>query len=643
MPKKIIMRGSNSWQRSPLSPLNNCWYTSLSTYRSFLHSSWVRPQRLARLKNAASVPWFSNSFLSFVIILISVSFLLLSLPVPLSAASSFQKDTIRVWIASTAAETGVFQWLFNDFNKARPGVTVDMHIAGALEVIDQARNGRADVIITHHPPSEKLFMDDGFGARRVLIMYDEFAFFGPPQGAIVFSGVTNIREVMKRLAKEEVSFDAPSPRSGTYMKLAELWATIGIAPHWVGYNDTGTSALSTLDNAALFGNYTFADLGTYLANRRKLQGAIVPVYRDDIALRNYYSAIVISKNRLPRTNEELAAQFVDYLVSDRGQARIAAFRINNENPFIPAANLDEGLKTERLMADRMEQRRLAIFSTALSLFFLGTILLLLWVGHKRKAILLAEKKAAATAMETARAQNVFFGIISHELRTPLQTIVSSIDLLAGSRPDQGGSKVIHRLENAARRLETQMKDLADYAKLGAGKLELRKSVFDIRNLLEEVVEEYAGTAKDKGVAIACLYLHCPTQIWSDPDRIRQIVGNLLNNALKYSDQGSIQVTYKCLDDATMSLMVEDSGPGIPPDKVQAMFKPFTQLDSSQNRRYEGAGMGLAIVQGLVELLNGTIRIDSTVGRGTRIEMILPYESVDKSSTANIAPEEKTKK
>ncbi len=292
---------------------------------------------------------------------------------------------------------------------------------------------------------------------------------------------------------------------------------------------------------------------------------------------------------------------------------------------------------------KSKRRMIFISSIALSLFFSITIILLLLVGKRRQVALLAEQEAAVAAREAARAKNVFLGMISHELRTPLQTIVSSIDLLAVRQHDERDAKVIRRLESAARRLETQMKDLTDYARLGAGKLELRKSVFDVQRLLQEVVEEYASTAKDKGIAITYLDSRCPTQIQSDPDRIRQIVGNLLTNALKYSEQGSIQVTYKCLDNAKISFTVEDTGPGIPPDKVQTMFKPFTQLDSSNNRRHEGAGMGLAIVQGLVELLKGTIRVDSAVGRGTRIDVILPYESVQKSCNANMPSEEKADK
>jgi signal transduction histidine kinase/ActR/RegA family two-component response regulator len=285
--------------------------------------------------------------------------------------------------------------------------------------------------------------------------------------------------------------------------------------------------------------------------------------------------------------------------------------------------------------DDFKNKRGIIFisSVTLSVFFLLTIILLLLVGKRQKAALLSEREAA-------RSKNVFLGMISHELRTPLQTIISSIDILTSRQHDERNTKVIRRLESAALRLDTQMKDLTDYARLGAGKLELRKSLFNVQHLIQDIVEEHAVISKGKLITIIYRDTHCPTMIQSDPDRIRQIISNLLTNALKYSEQGDIQVGYECRENATLSLTVEDTGPGIPSNKVQDMFKPFTQMDSSDSRQHEGAGMGLAIVQGLVDLLKGTIIVDSEVGRGMRIEVILPYESVHTSCNTSRSSRER---
>lgn len=269
-----------------------------------------------------------------------------------------QANTLRLWIASTAAETGIYDWLLEDFYKINPEVFVQMHVAGALEVLDQGRKGQADIVITHHPSSEKLFVEEGYGIKRIMVMYNEFAFFGPPRKSLDFSGEKDVRLVLQQLARDEVSFNSPGTRSGTYIRLTELWSMAGVQPTWVGYEISGESSKSTLKDAALFGNYTFADMGTYLANREELMGKLVPIYRDNTALRNYYSAIIVSGKKFPGVNQKLAEKFLDYLVSDRGQERIANFDKYGANLFMPAAHLDDKLKTEKAEANLRTKTRL---------------------------------------------------------------------------------------------------------------------------------------------------------------------------------------------------------------------------------------------------------------------------------------------
>lgn len=271
---------------------------------------------------------------------------LASAPCILLADETGNQKTLRLWIADTATETGINDWLVTDFESRNPGIRVETHVAGALEVLDQARQGKADIVVTHVPSSEKLFVDQGFGTRRAMFMYNDFVILGPKNSPNL-SALSDIRLVMKRLAQNEVPFQAPSPRSGTNAKLSDLWAMAGIKPNWVGYESTGESAISTLRNAALFGAYTFVDMGTYLAHRREVGNELVPVYRDNMALRNIYSVIVVSKNRFPDTNEELADEFFEYLVSDRGQSRVAKFDKFGANLFMPAAGFDDSLRAER--------------------------------------------------------------------------------------------------------------------------------------------------------------------------------------------------------------------------------------------------------------------------------------------------------
>jgi diguanylate cyclase (GGDEF)-like protein/PAS domain S-box-containing protein len=163
--------------------------------------------------------------------------------------------------------------------------------------------------------------------------------------------------VLQRVAREQVPFLVPGLRSATSLALGELWSLAGIRPDWPGFEITGSSSAATLKTADLFESYTFSDVGTFLANRKELSGNIIPLYRDDMTLRNYYAAVVVSRERFPGANQSLAEMFVDYLVSDAGQKRVTHFgeqRFGTQ-VFMPAAYLDEGLRARRARAELEEK------------------------------------------------------------------------------------------------------------------------------------------------------------------------------------------------------------------------------------------------------------------------------------------------
>ena len=249
--------------------------------------------------------------------------LLLSLGDGLAAIPMPEK--LRLYVASTAAETGIIEFMAAGFRELHPEVEVAVTSAGALEVLDRARNGHADLVITHHPKSEQLFINEGYGISRTLIMYDEFVILGPRQDPLGLAREKNIRVVLQRVAREQAPFLVPGLRSATSLALSELWSLAGIKPDWPGFEITGSSSAATLRTADLFASYTFSDVGTYLANRKALAGNIIPLYRDDVALRNYYSVLVVSQERFPHANQSRAETFVDYLVSEAGQNRLAHF------------------------------------------------------------------------------------------------------------------------------------------------------------------------------------------------------------------------------------------------------------------------------------------------------------------------------
>jgi two-component system, sensor histidine kinase len=305
---------------------------------------------------------------------------------------------------------------------------------------------------------------------------------------------------------------------------------------------------------------------------------------------------------------------------------------------------------EGIRRDFIAKRR-ELFAAGLVLLMLSAAaaVLLVMNGYRRTrlirqqhAALEAEAQASRAAREASVAKDAFLGMISHELRTPLHAIVSSIELLGFNSHSESDRKVIQRLETAARQLEAQMRDLTDYARLGAGKLELRTETFDPCELLQSIVEENEQAALARSLAFRHVCHGPHLQLVADPHRIRQIASNLVTNAIRYTERGSVSIEFIWGSYAraghplggagtplaqTLAIIVSDTGPGVPAEQIPLIFKEFTQLDTSRSRRYEGAGMGLAIVRGLVDLFGGTIETDSRVGEGTTFTVTIPVATV----------------
>ena len=303
-------------------------------------------------------------------------------------ASVAQADTaikpLRISAASTVTDTGIIQALADTFHASHPDISIVVRAGGALAVIEDGRQGRADLIITHHRQSEELFIDQGFGQERVQFMYDEFAIFGPPADPLKLARETDLLRALKRLALARPPFLAPAPQSGTYLKLMQLWDAAGITPDWPGYEVTGTSSMATLHQAAQFDSYALANMGAYLANRELLTGHIAPLYRDHPLLRNTYSAIVVNPEQVSGAQAEMAEQFLDYLISDAGQGLIARFGETTFKTrlFTPSAALDPGLKAARLTRE-VERKNLWLQLLAVLLLALVALLAALGVITRR--------------------------------------------------------------------------------------------------------------------------------------------------------------------------------------------------------------------------------------------------------------------
>jgi signal transduction histidine kinase/CheY-like chemotaxis protein len=219
-----------------------------------------------------------------------------------------------------------------------------------------------------------------------------------------------------------------------------------------------------------------------------------------------------------------------------------------------------------------------------------------------------------------QAKSAFLATMSHELRTPLNGILNMHELLLGTRLDREQQDYTRTARNAAESLLALINDILDFSKIEAHKLTLESVPFRLRDLVDAAIEILAGVADQKGLELGAVVHHTvPDALIGDPTRIRQILLNLLNNALKFTEQGRVElrVLGEQRDDRLLlRFQVADTGIGIPTSRLAGLFRAFEQVDASTTRKYGGTGLGLAICRELSELMGGGITVASEVGRGS---------------------------
>ena len=269
----------------------------------------------------------------------------------------------------------------------------------------------------------------------------------------------------------------------------------------------------------------------------------------------------------------------------------------------------------------------------------------LFLRGKRQRSIVELKRARDRAEEASRAKSAFLANMSHEIRTPMNGIIGSLALLDRTDSEDRRRTLIDVARQAADGLLQTLNEILDYAKLDAKSGSIHLAPMDLRRVCQLAVQTFQANATAKGIALRFDASGYPTDMWSvcgDEEKLRRIVMNLVSNAIKFTSEGAVILRLRGKRTArgvAVVLRVADTGIGIPTDKIPLLFQPFYQVESGMSRSYGGTGLGLAISRQLVELMGGSVRVRSAIGRGSIFTVQLQLaQAAERIEVPRIAPE-----
>jgi signal transduction histidine kinase/DNA-binding NarL/FixJ family response regulator len=386
------------------------------------------------------------------------------------------------------------------------------------------------------------------------------------------------------------------------------------------------------------------ELGIVVADEREIKGSLAGYDRDPdilaIVVTDMTGKVLATHGSPPESTAHL------FSGPARSLRKAPSYYVSWAEAAIeggPVGRVGVAVSTARLKAGD-ELKRSILFSAAAGAvvaFLFALLFVNLYIGP---IIVVTEKafakleKTTAKALEAARLKSEFLANMSHEIRTPMNGVLGMIELLSRTALNEKQRRYLSTLQTSAGGLMSVLNDILDFSKIEAGKLELREENLRVRLLVDEVTELFAARAELRGLRLeAKIDPDVPTQVEGDMERVRQVLSNLVGNALKFTESGSITVRAAVEEHNGQLFQVRfeviDTGIGIDPSLQGKLFESFSQVDGSLTRKHGGTGLGLAISKQLVTLMKGQMGVTSEPGKGSNFWFVLPLRRLESGSMA----------